>query len=248
MPVPVSFTAKIFVLLFIYRMKKRKVAIFDIDGTIFRSSLLIELVEVMIENKLFDFSARKEYEKEENEWLDRKGDYEFYINAVVKVFMKNIKGVPYEDFDRAEKIVIKRYKNRTYRYTRDLILHLKKKKYFLLAISQSPKGILDNFCERLGFDKVYGRFYELDSSGRFTGNVVNENLISDKSNIVNRAIEKENLTLRGSVGVGDTEGDISFLEMVEGPICFNPNSKLYLYAKKEGWKIIVERKNVIYEL
>lgn len=107
-------------------MKKRKVAIFDIDGTIFRSSLLIELVEVMIENKLFDFSACKEYEKEENLWLDRKGDYESYINAVVKVFMKNIKGISYDDFDRAGKIVTERYKNRTYRYTRDLILSLKK--------------------------------------------------------------------------------------------------------------------------
>ena len=147
----------------IFLMKKRKVAIFDIDGTIFRSSLLIELAEVMIENKLFDFSARKEYEKEENEWLDRKGDYESYINAVVKVFMKNIKGIAYEDFDRAAKIVIERYKNRTYRYTRDLIAKLKKKKYFILAISQSPKGILDGFCEKLGFDKVYGRFYETDS-------------------------------------------------------------------------------------
>ncbi|MBU6431431.1 MAG: hypothetical protein KGJ58_04645 [Patescibacteria group bacterium] len=142
-------------------MKKRKVAIFDIDGTIFRSSLLIKLVEVMIENKLFDFSARKEYEKEENEWFDRKGDYESYINAVVKVFMNNIKGISYEDFDRASKIVIERYKNRTYQYTRDLILKLKKKKYFLLAVSQSPKGILDGFCEKLGLIKFTGGFMSL---------------------------------------------------------------------------------------
>ncbi len=229
-------------------MKKRKVAIFDIDGTIFRSSLLIELVEVLIENKLFNFSARKEYEKEETEWLDRKGDYESYINAVVKVFMKNIKGISYEDFDRAGQIVIERYKNRTYRYTRDLILNFKKEGYFILAISQSPKGILDIFCERLGFDKVYGRFYELDSSGKFTGRVVNEELISDKSSIVKRAAEKENLTLEASVGVGDTEGDISFLEMVKIPICFNPNSKLYTHAKKNGWRVVVERKDVVYEL
>lgn len=229
-------------------MKKRKVAIFDIDGTIFRSSLLIELVEVMIENKLFDFSARKEYEKEENEWLDRKGDYESYINAMVKVFVKNIRGIFYEDFDQASKIVIERYKNRTYRYTCDLILNLKKKGYFILAISQSPKGILDGFCEKLGFDKVYGRFYETDSSGRLTGNVLSEELIKDKANIVKRAVEKENLTLEGSVGVGDTEGDISFLEMVAKPICFNPNFKLYLHGKKKGWRIVVERKDVVYEL
>ena len=126
-------------------MKKRKVAIFDIDGTIFRSSLLIELVEVMIENKLFDFSARKEYEMEENEWLDRRGDYESYINAVVQVFMKNIKGIAYEDFDRAAKIVIERYKNRTYRYTRDLISKLKKKKYRLPCPPPPPNFPKSNF-------------------------------------------------------------------------------------------------------
>ncbi|MBU6431430.1 MAG: hypothetical protein KGJ58_04640 [Patescibacteria group bacterium] len=56
------------------------------------------------------------------------------------------------------------------------------------------------------------------------------------------------MTLNNSVGVGDTEGDISFLEMVAKPICFNPNSKLYLRGKKKGWRIVVERKDVVYEL
>jgi phosphoserine phosphatase len=36
--------------------------------------------------------------------------------------------------------------------------------------------------------------------------------------------------------------------MVETPICFNPNKKLYEYAKRSGWKIVVERKDVIYDL
>ena len=39
-----------------------------------------------------------------------------------------------------------------------------------------------------------------------------------------------------------------FLEMVENPICFNPNEKLYTEAKRQGWKVVVERKDVIYEL
>jgi len=35
--------------------------------------------------------------------------------------------------------------------------------------------------------------------------------------------------------------------MVDKPIAFNPNSKLYRYAKRAGWKIVVERKDVIYK-
>mgnify|MGYP003394745991 FL=1 len=63
-----------------------------------------------------------------------------------------------------------------------------------------------------------------------------------------RAIAKDGLSLKGSVGVGDTEGDISFLEMVEKPICFNPNKKLLAHAERRGWEVVVERKDVVYRI
>ena len=56
------------------------------------------------------------------------------------------------------------------------------------------------------------------------------------------------LTLNKSVRVGDSESDIMFLNLVARPICFNPNMKLWNHAKEKGWEVIVERKNVIYEL
>ncbi|MCX6713526.1 MAG: HAD-IB family phosphatase [Candidatus Vogelbacteria bacterium] len=226
----------------------RKVAIFDIDGTIFRSSLLIELVETMVEAGIFPKNTRAYYEHPYRRWLDREGSYDDYIMAVVEIFIKNIKGVYYGDFAEVSKKLIKEQKKMVYRYTRGLIADLKKKDYFLLAVSQSPKGILDDFCDELGFDKVYGRFYELGPGDKFTGKIVDEHLIANKANIIKRVLEKENLTLKGSVAVGDTDGDISMLEMAEKPICFNPNSKLYKYAKINGWKIVVERKDVIYEI
>ena len=52
-------------------MVKRRVAVFDVDGTIFRSSLLIELVEVLIEKEIFPLSVRVDYEREKVRWLDR---------------------------------------------------------------------------------------------------------------------------------------------------------------------------------
>ncbi len=225
-----------------------KVAIFDIDGTIFRSSLLIELTEAMIEKGLFPPSAKKGYEKELKRWQDRKDGYENYIGAVVEVFMKYIKGVSYGNFMDVSEEIVEFQKNKVYQYTRDLIAGLKKKKYFLLAISQSPKGTLDKFCETLGFNKVYGRFYEIDGDDKFTGKVTDEHLIANKANIIKRAMEKEGFTLKGSIGIGDTEGDIPMLEMVENPICFNPNAKLYKYAKINKWQIIVERKDVVYKI
>lgn len=228
--------------------QKQKVAIFDIDGTIFRSSLLIEMVEEMVRQDIFPYTARKKWESAQKAWQDRKGSYESYIDKVVESFLLHIKGVAYADFMHVADSVVAREKHRVYRYTRDLIKELQKKNYFLLAISQSPKGVLDKFCKHLGFDKVYGRFYETGPMDAFTGKVVDEHLIGNKANIVWRAVEKENLTLKGSVGVGDTEGDISMLEIVDRPICFNPNALLYKWAMKSGAEIVVERKDVVYRI
>ena len=229
-------------------MKKKKVAIFDIDGTIFRSSLFIELVESLIQEKIFPATTGKFYIKAYKDWQDRKDSYEKYINAMVVAFNKNIKGVKYSDFQKLSAKIVSNRQDRVYRYTRDLVKELKKKNYYLLAISHSPKEIVDKFARKMGFDKVYGFMYEIDKSGKTTGKALYTEIITDKSKVLLRAIEKENLTLKGSIGVGDTDSDISFLKMVENPICFNPNKKLYDRAIKSGWKIVVERKDVIYNL
>lgn len=228
--------------------EKRRVAIFDVDGTIFRSSLLIQVVNRLIEKDVFPRSARRVYEREYERWLNREGDYEEYIGAVVKTFVKHLKGVHYSALADAAEEVVDEQSKRVYRYTRDLLRDLKKRGYFLLAVSHSPKTVLDKFCPRLGFDKTYGMLYEIGPQECFTGGVADEHLIYNKANIVKRAVEKEGLTLAHSIAVGDTESDIPMLEMVAKPICFNPNSKLYRYAKRMKWNVVVERKDVVYEL
>lgn len=226
----------------------RRVAIFDIDGTIFRSSLLIEFVDALIQEGVFKADVRKQYVRAYTRWTDRKDSYEKYIDAVIDAFEANLKGVRYKDFLRVAKKVVAFHENRVYCYTRDLVRQLKKKRYYLLAISGSPKAIVQEFCRKLGFNKVYGRIYEFDSRERFTGGMMYRELIDDKGKILKRAVEKEKLTLDGSVGVGDTESDIPFLRMVDLPICFNPNRSLFRIAKRNGWPIVVERKDMIYRL
>jgi len=227
---------------------KKPVAIFDVDGTIFRSSLLIQVVNRLIEKQVFPPETRDVYEREYERWLNREGDYEEYIAAVVKAFVGHLKGIHYSALaDAAEEVVDEQWK-RVYRYTRDLLKELKSEGYFLLAVSHSPKTVLDKFCPRLGFDKTYGMIYEIGPQDCFTGKVTEEHLILNKAAIVRRAVEKENLTLENSIGVGDTESDIPFLEMVAKPVCFNPNQKLYRTAQRLRWSVVVERKDVIYEL
>jgi HAD superfamily hydrolase (TIGR01490 family) len=227
----------------------QKVAFFDIDGTIFRSSLLIELVEGLIRQGVFPKEASSKYLKSLENWRNREGGYEDYIDDVIASFLENIKGVHYGDFADVGRVVVAAKRRQVYRYTRDLVNSLKKEGYYLVAISQSPKTVLDDFCFQYGFDKVYGRMYEIGPQDRFTGIVTDEHLIKNKANIVKRVIDNNpNLTLDGSVAVGDTEGDIPLLELVQHPICFNPNEALYTHAVRMKWEVVVERKDVIYHI
>ena len=226
----------------------QKAAFFDIDGTVFRSSLFIKLTEACFVEGIFEPSARTKYEKEYIAWLNREGTYEAYIAAMVTVFEEQIRGVYYGDFADVGRTVVAQHGKQIYKYTRDLIQDLRGKDYYIVAISQSPKTILDEFCNTLGFDKVYGRVYELGPQDLFTGAVTELDFIKDKAHVVDRVLEREGLSRENSIGVGDTEGDISLLESVEMPICFNPNMTLYTYAKKMKWPFVVERKDVVYTM
>lgn len=227
----------------------KKVAFFDIDGTVFRSSLLIELVNALIKAGVFPVEVRKEFSVAHEAWWNRQGTYDAYIKAVIAAYLKHIKGVHYGDLADVGHDVVEKQGLRVYRYTRDLIKTLKADDYYLVAISQSPKTLLDDFCYRYGFDKVYGRMYELGPQDKFTGVVTDEHLINNKANIVKRVFEHNSeLTKEDSVAVGDTDGDISLLESVAHPVCFNPNQILYSHAKRMNWEVVVERKDVIYHL
>jgi len=227
---------------------QQKVAFFDIDGTVFRSSLLIEIVNALVKKGIFPSTAADGYKDEYNEWRNREAGYEEYIKAVIRTFERNIKGVHYGDFADVGREVVKLQNKCVYRYTRDLIDKLKRQNYFIVAISQSPKTVVDEFCKSYGFDKVYGRMYEIGPTDKFTGQITNEEVIGNKANVVKRLLQNDEFTLDNAVAVGDTENDVSMLDMVAMPICFNPNYALYQHAKRMGWKVVVERKDVIYEI
>lgn len=229
-------------------MEKKKVGVFDIDGTIYRSSLWLDLTDKLITDGILPSSARARYEREYERWLDREGDYNAYMMGSVQAFVDNIKGISYDTVAHAAGELIEAKRHRVYCYTRDLIRSLKNREYFILAISHSPKLIVDGFGYEVGVDKSYGSLFETGPSGNFTGVIEHLEWIENKAAVLERAVRQDGLTLDDSYGIGDTESDIPFLEMVEHPIAFNPNKILFDHAKKRGWRIVVERKNVIYEL
>jgi len=227
-------------------MANQKIAVFDIDGTIFRKNLAFELINELAWLGIFRKDIRNTLLKLYTRWLEHKGTYEEYRVALVRLYAENIKGVEKSEIIRASKIVIPFYKDRTYVYTNNLIEKFKKEKYHIIAVSGSPSEIVEEYNRYLKFDAVFGSVYETDDKGIYTGRAIFEPTIH-KGHVVKQYVTENNLTFRDSYGVGDTESDAKFLEIVDHPVAFNPNLNLKKIAEEKKWKIIVEKKDVIYE-
>lgn len=227
--------------------QKKKLAIFDIDGTIFRKNLHFELINELSWINVFPRKVRDQIVLLYTNWLEHKGTYESYRMGLVELFEKYIKGCKREDVIRASQMVISFHKDRTYIFAEDLIRKLRRDNYHIIAISGSPIEIVEEYNKKhLNFDKVFGSIYETDGDV-YTGGYVDEP-IKNKGEVVKKYVEHNNLTLEGSYGIGDTESDVSFLDLVEYPIAFNPNENLKKVAQDKGWRIVVEKKDVIYEM
>jgi len=221
-------------------------AVFDIDGTIFRSSLLIEVVESLIAKGIFPVKANSEIQPALIRWHDRATPdaYLDYLQEVILAFESNIRGVTENQLSIVSEDVIAHKLKQTYVFTRDLITQLRET-HELFAISGSPIQLVERFASAHGFaDFVATEYNSVD--GVFDGTA--EKAHSKKDVILDQLVKKHGLDYSGSIAVGDTKGDIELLNAVENPIAFNPDGFLRQTAEENGWQIVVERKSQIYSL
>lgn len=224
-----------------------KFAVFDIDGTLIRWQLYHAIVNYFVKQEVFTSQDAITIKQARMAWKNRNDQdaYKEYEKILVKIFNTYIPSISPSKFNEAAESVTGEYKNQTYVYTRNLLKQLKNEGYFLLAISGSPQELLNKISNQYGFDDSIGALYH-QHNGRHTGQVSTP--IFDKAKALTTLVKRNNLNYKGSIGVGDTYSDVSMLELIENPIAFNPEQKLFNYAQKNGWKIVVERKNVIYHL
>ncbi len=229
-------------------MAERPFAVFDIDGTLMRWQIYHAVSDELARRGHLDAKAFAKVREARMNWKKRAGDASFktYERAMIELFDASITSLKPEELIAAGQSVLGEYKDQVYTYTRDLIKDLRGKGYLLFAISASPSEIIGMLADYYGFDDFGGSTYEV-KNGFFTGNgriLKNER----KPAHLKELVAKHGATFNGSVGVGDSEGDIPMLSAVEKPIAFNPTRELFNHAKGAGWKVVVERKNMIYEL
>jgi len=228
----------------------KKFAVFDIDGTVFRWQLFSEVVFELINDGYIPGAAKKSIDIKMDEWRSRQHAHSFhdYEVAIIEAFFPYVKNLPVAAIEAAAETVIARAGTHVYMYTRDLIARLKKEGYTLIAISGSQDEIVQKFAHLWHFDIAIGQIHDSENN-LYTGTIPgNKLLVLQKGEILKDIVKKHGLDWQESIGVGDSRSDIPLLKLVENPIAFNPNDELFNAAKEHGWKVVIERKNMIYEL
>lgn len=225
----------------------RKFAAFDIDGTLFRSGLYREVFYELYKMGVLPNDLTEQTTEKHREWRNRihGNAFEEFEKIMTNGMDSYLPKLRISDYDDAVKRVLDKKAENIYIYTHKLLKKLQSEGYFTIAISGSQEELVEPFASQNGFDAWVGQKWERGGE-YFTGNVVKTHTGKDK--IIQALVDKFDLTYEGSYGVGDSNGDSGMLSVVEYPIAFNPTKELLDKALDNGWKIVVERKNISYEL
>ncbi len=225
---------------------KTKYAVFDLDGTLIRWQLYHAIIDELINLKLLTDQQIQTINQYKQDWKNRqtKESFEKYEKHLINETARIVYKINSDDFNQICQNVFSIYKDQVHSYTLNLIKELQTKNYAIFFISGSPKDIV----------KLIARYYRIDdfAGSNLTDNNKKSQLIvmtgQQKLKALKQLITKYNLSNKNSYAVGDTLGDQYILNYVENPIAFNPNQSLFDLAQSKHWKIVIERKNVNYQL
>ena len=225
----------------------RKIGVFDLDGTIYHGTMTIDVAEELLLAPRFhtEMERVRGAKKTANERGSTES-YWVYNKAILKTFEEILPQVSTAEVAAAAQRVLRTKGNAHYVYTASLVQQLKEEGRLLIAVSGSIGDVVNPFAKSLGFDVIVCSELEI-IDGAYTGKRVRQTN-KDKDKLLREVVRENDATLEDSIGVGDTHRDIPLLELTSHPIAFNPNAALFEEANKRGWKVVVERKNMVYEM
>lgn len=219
---------------------KEKVAFFDIDGTIRTKPLPESLYEILIRDYKYRGNNLEKYQGFQNEIKELRKAYKTseknsdelfgqYCQTVVAFAMIALEKYTSEEVREIGRRVVVEYRgSQDYVSTLNIINLLKKEGFKLIAISGSPKFLVDAFVKEYDFYMGIGQDYEKDDQGIFRETKIRT--FENKHMFVEQVLEKisgnPSLFNREDffvVAAGDTQGDFSMMKYADKAFVINPS-------------------------
>lgn len=227
-------------------MPSRPLAVFDLDGTLYRWSFYLEFIEQLARFQRVSpahFVASQAHQRA----AKAHGSEETYLSKYVHDWEeKAISGLSEGEVVSAMREVLRTQKNRSYLFSNELFAILREANYEIIAMSGSPSQMVEVLCREWKFDAWYGTEYVMDDRKLFARDQsMTKRVDQMKGSMLRKFFDEGTYQREGSIAIGDTLEDWSMLELVEYPIAFNPEQGCVLKARQTGIPIVWERKDVI---
>ncbi len=218
-------------------MIKKKIALFDIDKTIYEGYIIFPLADYFLKNNIINQSCIKKIYN--NLDLYKKGEinYESTVASLNNNFAEGLKGILLSSVLEQTESFLAKEKDRGafFSYLEPTINILRKKAYDIYFATGEPQFV--GFATTKLFNVSGFVSLEFETKGDFFTGKVKKMLSFREEKLKSIKGILKGYDLKKSFAFGDSEGDIEMLNFVEKAVCINPTDGLKKVASEKGWII-----------
>lgn len=216
-------------------MTNKKLALFDLDKTIYNDHSFFGLVKFEVDKGVVPHETWMEIRNLLKLYEEDKQSYSKTANQLLSVYATSLQGLSEKDLYSDTLEYFLSNKRNFYGYFEKVIPELNKK-YDIYIITTNAQYVAQTICDIFRLKGFISSEFAVEK-GKFVGTV--EKSLADGKHSVQKLIGEYGR--KSSIAVGDSGNDIGMLELVEYPICINPSTELKNYAKEKNWRIVSDK-------
>ena len=206
------------------------------DGTLLQGDSVSAYLNCLARNGLITEDFRKDDDYHRQEFMNGTLDIGFFYRHV----LSPLRGWSRERlWDFMSAMTASDIRPLIYREARDLVKRLKDEGFRVIIVSATFDLIVETVAREIFSVTDIIATKTAFRNGIFTGEPLEPySHQSGKALLLNRMLQENGWTLRGSMGFGDTVNDIEMLTAVEKAHAVNARGKFRDYAVSRGWKLL----------
>ncbi len=161
-------------------------------------------------------------------------DYRRFVVDTLQVAAEGIKGRQLAVAENIAEVFYSQKEFEWFGYVKPLVEAMDSSNVNGVLLTAEPQFIAQGIAMALNMTEAHSSQFGVESDGTFAGNVVSALGSSEKGRIALQLVGCRS----GSLGFGDSEGDIGMLELVDSAICIRPTDGLRSHALMNGWTVI----------
>jgi HAD superfamily phosphoserine phosphatase-like hydrolase len=215
---------------------KKRLAVFDFDGTLSKGYSAIEFMNYLVGKKSYPQKNHAEQMDLMDQHRQGKLSYADWCLKWGETWAAGLKGQNFNDISEHAQTFFQGFKKNIYPESYGIVRLLKDDDYHVACLSLGAIEIIALAAENLGMDEAYGTATSVDD-GIYTGKILTNLHSPGGKEAMMKKLLADYLPDR-SIGMGDSDSDIEFMGLARIPVAANPSEKLRQYAKRKNWTVL----------